>query len=132
MLMIKIQVHAQTTLANEMVSICLSYRMVLMDRANLTEPQRQLPCGGMRNRILLIVLLGLLLCGVAPGSIIFRPGEKAKVLAPGEEEINGNAQELFRIAEEAERDGNLGRAIKACQAIWRKYPQDMLAERGLP
>ena len=98
-----------------------------MDRSNLTESQRQLPCGGMRIRILLIVLIGLSLCGVAPGSIIFRPGQKAKILAPGEEEINGNAQELFHIAEQAERDGNLGRAIKACQAIWRKYPKDMLA-----
>jgi outer membrane protein assembly factor BamD len=95
--------------------------------ANLTESQRQLPCGGMRTRILTILFLGALFCGVAPGSIIFRPGQKAKVLAPGEEEINGNAQELFHIAEEAEAKGDLKRAIKACIAIFRKYPKDMLA-----
>jgi outer membrane protein assembly factor BamD len=81
----------------------------------------------MRTRILFTVLLGALLCGGAAGSIIFRPGEKAKVLAPGEEEINGNAQELFHIAEQAERDGNLNRAAKACLAIVKKYPKDMLA-----
>jgi outer membrane protein assembly factor BamD len=81
----------------------------------------------MRTRILVTLLVGALFCGAAAGSIVFRPGQKAKVLAPGEEEINGNAQELFHIAEQAERDGNLGRAIKACNAIWRKYPKDMLA-----
>lgn len=97
------------------------------NRANLTESLRQILCGVMRIRILFTLLLSVWLCGGAAGSIIFRPGEKAKVLAPGEEEINGNAQELFHIAEEAERNGNLSRAIKACNAIWRKYPKDMLA-----
>jgi outer membrane protein assembly factor BamD len=81
----------------------------------------------MRTRIFLTLVVGLLLVGVASGSIIFRPGQKAKVLAPGEEEINGNAQELFKIALEAERRGNIARAIKAYIAVFRKYPKDTLA-----
>ncbi len=80
----------------------------------------------MRNGLLLLIVLGVL-CGTAQGSVIFRPGKKAKILAPGEEEINGNAQQLFGIAQAAERTGNTGRAIKAYRAIWRKYPKDTLA-----
>ncbi len=67
------------------------------------------------------------LCHSVPASIIFRPGEKAKILAPGEEEINGNAQQLFSVAQEAERKRNITRAIKAYNTIWRKYPKDTLA-----
>jgi outer membrane protein assembly factor BamD len=82
----------------------------------------------MRTRTLLtLFVIGVLLCGIASGSIIFRPGQKAKVLAPGEEEINGTAQELFSIAQTAERKGDLKRAIKAYNTIWRKYPKDTLA-----
>jgi outer membrane protein assembly factor BamD len=81
----------------------------------------------MRTWLLTGLLLGALFCGVAPASVIFRPGEKAKVLAPGEEEINGNAQELFRIAQEAEQKGNFRRALKAYNTIWRKYPRDTQA-----
>ncbi len=80
----------------------------------------------MQTRLLVVVVLAAL-ASAAQGSIIFRPGEKAKILAPGEEEINGNAQELFSIAQAAEQKGNSGRAIKAYSAIWRKYPRDTLA-----
>jgi outer membrane protein assembly factor BamD len=80
----------------------------------------------MRIRLLILLVLGAL-CGPGQAAVIFRPGEKAKVLAPGEEEINGTAQELFKIALEAERRGNLARAIKAYNKIWRKYPKDTLA-----
>ncbi len=80
----------------------------------------------MRTRLLLLLVLGAL-AGAGQASVIFRPGEKAKVLAPGEEEINGNAQQLFSIAQEAERRGNAARALKAYNSIWRKYPRDTLA-----
>ena len=62
-----------------------------------------------------------------PASVIFRPGEKTKVLAPGEEEINGTAQQLFAIAQDAERRGRISRALKAYTTIVRKYPKDTLA-----
>lgn len=60
-------------------------------------------------------------------SIIFRPGEKAKYLAPGEEEINGNAQQAFNIAQEAESRGDTGRARRAYTRIFLKFPKDTLA-----
>src|SRR6267143_6844232 len=62
----------------------------------LTEPQRQLPCDvPMRIRLFIFVLGALFLVSGGRASVIFRPGEKVKYVAPGEEEINGNAQELF-------------------------------------
>jgi len=94
----------------------------------LTEPQRQLPCDvPMRIRLFIFVLGALFLVSGGRASVIFRPGEKVKYVAPGEEEINGNAQELFSIAQEAEKNGNIGRAIKAYNHLWRKHPKDTLA-----
>src|SRR5207253_5471123 len=67
------------------------------------------------------------LATVGQASIIFRPGEKVKYVAPGEEEVSGNAQHLYDIAQEAEKKGNTGRAIKAYLQLDRKYPHDTLA-----
>ncbi|PYK44696.1 MAG: hypothetical protein DME46_05955, partial [Verrucomicrobia bacterium] len=50
-----------------------------------------------------------------------------KYVAPGEEEISGNAQQLFDKAQEAEKQGNIGRAIKAYTQLLRKHPKDTLA-----
>lgn len=63
----------------------------------------------------------------AGAAVIFRPGEKAKYVAPGEEEISGNAEQLFHTAQEAEKRGDLKRAIKAYRTLVRKYPKDALA-----
>src|SRR5467141_567117 len=94
----------------------------------LTEPQRQLPCDvPMRIRLFIFALSALFLASGGRASVIFRPGEKVKYVAPGEEEINGNAQELFSIAQEAEKNGNIGRAIKAYNHLWRRHPKDTLA-----
>src|SRR5438132_13749336 len=60
-------------------------------------------------------------------AVIFKPGEKAKYVAPGEEEISGNAEELFHIGQEAEKKGNLSRAIHAYITLVRKHPKDGLA-----
>src|SRR5207245_11787664 len=60
-------------------------------------------------------------------AVVFRPGEKAKYVAPGEEELNGNAAELFEIGQKAEREGNPKRAIRAYRQLVRKYPRDALA-----
>src|SRR6059058_4007948 len=43
----------------------------------------------MRMRLLIIVIGGLCLADAGQASIIFRPGEKVKYVAPGEEEISG-------------------------------------------
>ena len=60
-------------------------------------------------------------------AVVFRPGEKAKYVAPGEEELNGNAAELFEIGQKAEKDKNPKRAIRAYRQLVRKYPKDALA-----
>jgi outer membrane protein assembly factor BamD len=69
--------------------------------------------------------------GPAAGSVIFKPGEKTKYVAPGEEEMGGNAQELFSKAQEAEKRGDLTRAIKAYRTLVRRHPKDTLAPGSL-
>src|SRR2546423_13583887 len=77
--------------------------------------------------VVLFVLLGLFLVQASDAAVVFRPGEKAKYVAPGEEELNGNAAELFEIGQKAEKDGNPKRAIRAYRQLVRKYPKDALA-----
>jgi hypothetical protein len=77
--------------------------------------------------LVLGLCLSLLLALPSPAAVIFKPGEKAKYVAPGEEEISGNAEELFHIGQEAEKRGNLNRAIKAYRTLVRKHPKDALA-----
>lgn len=63
----------------------------------------------------------------APAAVVFRPGNKAKYVGPGEEEISGNARQLFDLAQAAENKGDLKGAIKAYRALLRKHPKDTLA-----
>src|SRR5690242_2671281 len=82
----------------------------------------------MKLRVLL--LLVLLMCGGlinVNGAVVFRPGEKAKYVPPGEEQLSGNAAELFDIGQKAEKDDNPKRAIRAYRQLVRKYPKDALA-----
>jgi outer membrane protein assembly factor BamD len=61
-------------------------------------------------------------------AVVFRPGEKGpKYVPPGEEELNGNAAELFEIGQKAEKQGNAKRAIHAYRTLVRKYSHDALA-----
>ena len=75
----------------------------------------------------LLAVMGLAWPGSAAASVVFGPGEKSKALAPGEEQMSGTAQELFSKAQEAEKNGNLGRAIKIYRAIVKHHPKDTLA-----
>src|SRR5216117_1641243 len=84
----------------------------------------------MKFRVLPVCLLlvaGLFLLQTANAAVVFRPGEKAKYVAPGEEELNGDAAELFAIGQKAEKDDNPKRAIKAYRQLVRKFPKDALA-----
>src|SRR6058998_2983261 len=65
------------------------------------------------------------------GSVVFQPGKKAKFVAPGEEEISGNAAELFQIGQTAEKEGNIKRAIKAYKSLVKRHPKDALAPSAL-
>ena len=84
----------------------------------------------MKSRVPFIILLTALagpFCQVSNASVIFRPKEKVKYIAPGDEEISGDAQQLFEIAQKAEKENNNGRAIKAYRTLVRKYRKDALA-----
>ena len=76
---------------------------------------------------LLSLSLGAFLVQSSDAAVVFRPGEKAKYIAPGEEQLSGNAAELFEIAKEAEKKKNPKRAIRAYKQLVRKYPKDALA-----
>jgi outer membrane protein assembly factor BamD len=64
---------------------------------------------------------------VAPAAVVFKAKDKERALAPGEEEISGNAQQLFARAQQAENAGNRRQAIRAYRQIVRRYPKDTLA-----
>ena len=74
-----------------------------------------------------VVMAGLAYPELSTASVIFKPGEKVKYVAPGEEEMNGNAEELFHIGQAAEKEGNLKRAIRAYKSLVRRHPKDALA-----
>ncbi len=80
-----------------------------------------------RSHVLILLLAAFALPKQTPAAVVFRPGEKAHYEAPGEEETSGSAQELFQIAQAAESNGNLSRAIKAYRTIVRKHSHDALA-----
>jgi outer membrane protein assembly factor BamD len=88
----------------------------------------------MKYSFRILVLFALIWCaslGPAAGAVIFKPGEKARYQAPGDEEMSGNAQELFSKAQEAEKNGNISRAIKAYRTLVRRHPRDTLAPGSL-
>ncbi len=67
----------------------------------------------------------------SPAPVIFRPNEKVKYQAPGEEEISGNAEQLFQTGQQAEQGGNRGRALKAYRTLVKKHPKSNLAAGAL-
>src|SRR6266699_3829946 len=80
---------------------------------------------------LVFAVAAFLLPESGKASVVFKPGQKAKFVAPGEEEISGNAAELFQIGETAEKEGDRKRAIKAYRTIFKRYPKDALAPGAL-
>src|SRR5438132_13082338 len=81
--------------------------------------------------LLVFVAVTMVLPGSGVASVVFQPGKKAKYMAPGEEEISGNAAELFQIGQTAEKEGNTKRAIKAYKNLVRRHPKDTLAGGAL-
>src|SRR6266487_5007795 len=64
-------------------------------------------------------------------SVVFQPGKKAKFVAPGEEQISGDASELYQIGQTAEKEGNIKRAIRAYKSLVKRHPKDKLAPTAL-
>ena len=79
--------------------------------------------------VFIVAVLALPTIGMA--SVIFQPGKKAKYVVPGEEEISGDAAELFQIGQTAEKEGNTKRAIKAYKGLVKHHPKDALAAGAL-
>jgi outer membrane protein assembly factor BamD len=77
------------------------------------------------------VLLCCALSSPVAGAVIFKPGAKAKYMAPGEEEMSGNAQQLFTKAQAAENSGDFKGAIKIYSRLVRRHPRDTLAAGSL-
>jgi outer membrane protein assembly factor BamD len=81
--------------------------------------------------ILVITVTLLLLPQPGISSIIFEPGKKAKYVPPGEEEMSGDAAELYQTGQKAEKDGDIKRAIRAYKTLVRRHPKDALAPTAL-
>src|SRR6266705_2378993 len=81
--------------------------------------------------ILAIAVTLLVLPEPGIGSIIFEPGKKAKYVAPGEEEMSGDAAELYQVGQNAEKGGDLKRAIRAYKSLVKRHPKDALAPTAL-
>ncbi len=79
--------------------------------------------------VFIVAVLALPDAGMA--SVIFQPGKKAKYVAPGDEEISGNAAELFQIGQTAEKEGDAKRAVKAYKSLVKRHPKDALAAGAL-
>jgi outer membrane protein assembly factor BamD len=85
-------------------------------------------------RVLLVfAVAAFLLPKSSEASVVFKPGKKPKYVGPGgeEEELNGDAAELFQIGQAAEKEGNSKRAIRAYKSLVRRHPKDKLAADAL-
>jgi outer membrane protein assembly factor BamD len=76
-------------------------------------------------------ICGLVFAQSSRAAVVFKAGEKAKYVAPGDEEMSGNAQELFQKGQAAEKDGNFKRAIRAYRTLVKRHPRDVLAPGAL-
>lgn len=73
------------------------------------------------------ILICLALAGPVGAAVVFKPNEKTRYKAPGEDEMSGSAQQLFDRAQAAEAKGDLNGAIKAYRIIVKRHPRDTLA-----
>src|SRR5437667_5914526 len=89
------------------------------------------PMNFLTRAVLVFVVVALLLPESGVAAVVFQPGKKGKFVAPGEEELCGNAAELFQIGQTAEKEGNTKRAINAYKSLVKRNPKDALAAGAL-
>src|SRR6476619_4163769 len=81
-----------------------------------------------------VILVAIAVVFFAPepsgATIIFKPN-KTEYVPPGEEEINGNAAEIYQTAQSAAKENNLKRAIRAYKTLVKRHPKDALAPTAL-
>ncbi|PYK55302.1 MAG: hypothetical protein DME48_05035 [Verrucomicrobia bacterium] len=84
-------------------------------------------------RVLLVFVVAVfLLPQSSTASVVFKPGQKPQYVGPGgEEEMNGDAAELFQVGQTAEKEGDYKRAIRAYKSLVRRHPRDKLAAEAL-
>src|SRR6516162_8674870 len=80
---------------------------------------------------LLLAITLFLLPESGTASIIFQAGKKAKYVPPGEEEISGGAAQMYQIGQDAEKNGDKKRAIRAYKTLVKRHPKDALAPTAL-
>ena len=80
--------------------------------------------------VLLLAVALFLLPERGAASIIFKAG-KTNYVAPGEEEMSGDASQLYQIGQNAEKSGDKKRAIKAYKSLVKRHPKDALAPTAL-
>src|SRR6516164_7431210 len=64
-------------------------------------------------------------------SIVFKAGDRAKYEPTGEEGISGGAAQMYQIGQDAEKDGDKKRAIRAYKTLVKRHPKDALAPTAL-
>src|SRR5581483_126864 len=84
-------------------------------------------------RVLLVFsVAAFLLPESSKASVVFKPGKKAEYTGPGgEEELTGDAVELFQVGQAAENEGNSKRAVRAYKSLVKRHPKDKLASEAL-
>ena len=85
-------------------------------------------------RVLLVfAVAAFLLPGFSKASVVFKPGKKPEYVGPGgvDEELTGDAVDLFQIGQAAEKEGNYKRAIGAYKSLVKRHPKDKLASEAL-
>ena len=85
-------------------------------------------------RVLLVfAVAAFLLPESSKASVVFKPGKKPEYVGPGgvEEELSGDAVDLFQIGQAAENEGNYKRAIKAYKSLVKRHPKDKVAPEAL-
>src|SRR5438445_2797124 len=84
-------------------------------------------------RVLLVfAVAAFLLPEFGKASVVFKPGKKPEYVGPGgEEELSGDAVDLFQIGQAAEKEGNYKRAIRAYKSLVKRHPKDKVAPEAL-
>src|SRR5215813_6887668 len=85
-------------------------------------------------RVLLVfAVAAFVLLQHARASVVFKPGKKAQYVGPAgvEEELTGDAVDLFQIGQTAEKEGDSKRAIRAYKSLVKRHPKDKLASEAL-
>lgn len=83
-------------------------------------------------RVLLVLAVAtFLLPESGEASVVFKPGKKPEYVGPGgvEEELSGDAVDLFQIGQAAENEGNYKRAVRAYKVSSNAIPRTRLPRK---